>query len=98
LLRGSNTHKPGISANEMRVAALLESGSALAYRLWLDKGLDVPWYYALTHPLAGTLFEGILAQSAWRILTHKGVDWRGRQYYNGARVSTSDEPQEVSIE
>jgi hypothetical protein len=28
------------------------------------------------------MFEGILAQSAWRVLTHKGVDWRGRQYYN----------------
>ena len=38
-------------------------------------------YYALTHPLAGALFTGILAQSTWRVLTGKGVDWRGRRYY-----------------
>lgn len=36
---------------------------------------------AFTHPLAGAVFEGILAQSTWRVLGHKGVDWRGRNYY-----------------
>jgi chlorobactene glucosyltransferase len=55
----------------------------LTYRLWMDKQLKVPWYYAFTHPLAGALFEAILAQSTWRVLTHKGVEWRGRQYYSG---------------
>lgn len=73
----------GISANEVYFASLLELGPLLTYRMWLDKDLKVPWYYAFTHPLAGALFEGILAQSAWRVLTHKGVDWRGRQYYDG---------------
>ena len=91
-LRGRSLHRQGISVNEMRAAALLELGSALAYRLWLDKELRVPWYYAFTHPLAGTLFEGILAQSAWRVLTHKGVDWRGRQYYNGSKAPARDTP------
>jgi chlorobactene glucosyltransferase len=77
-----------ISRNEVRVAALLELGPLLGYRLWMDRQLGVPWYYALTHPLAGAMFEGILAQSAWRVLSHKGVDWRGRQYYgaNGKSV------------
>lgn len=80
---GRKKQRPGaISPGEMRVAAQLELGSLLSYRLWMDKQLRVPWYYALTHPLAGAMFEGILAQSAWRVLTHKGVDWRGRQYYN----------------
>lgn len=70
-----------VSRNEVRIAALLELGPLLGYRLWMDRQLGVPWYYALTHPLAGVMFEGILAQSAWRILSRKGVDWRGRQYY-----------------
>ena len=75
-----------ISRNEVRAAALLELGPLLGYRLWMDRQLGVPWYYALTHPLAGAMFEGILAQSAWRVLSHKGVDWRGRQYYAGNPV------------
>jgi chlorobactene glucosyltransferase len=61
---------------------LLELGPLLAYRMWLNGAMQVPWYYAFTHPLAGALFEGILAQSTWRVLTRKGVDWRGRTYYH----------------
>lgn len=71
-----------ITARETGLATLLELMPLLAYRGWVNKELDVPWYYALTHPLAGAIFEGILAQSAWRVLTHKGVDWSGRQYYH----------------
>ncbi|HEY6541278.1 MAG TPA: glycosyltransferase family 2 protein, partial [Ktedonobacteraceae bacterium] len=71
-----------ITGPEAGLATLLELTPLLAYRHWVNKELDVPWYYALTHPLAGAIFEGIIAQSAWRVLTHKGVDWSGRQYYN----------------
>jgi chlorobactene glucosyltransferase len=55
----------------------------LAYRLWLNRQLGVSWYYVLTHALAGAVFTGILGQSTWRVLTKRGVDWRGRQYHNG---------------
>lgn len=67
--------------DEINLAAAAELASLLAYRGWLDRMVGVPWYYALTHPVAGAIFEGILAQSAWRVITHQGVDWRGRQYY-----------------
>jgi len=63
-------------------AAAMELSLLLAYRRWIDRELGVPWYYAFTHPLAGAVFEGILAQSTWRILSGRGVDWRGRQYYH----------------
>ncbi|HAH00601.1 MAG TPA: hypothetical protein DCL75_17510, partial [Ktedonobacter sp.] len=69
----------------------------LAYRIWMDKNLRVPWYYAFTHPLAGALFEGILAQSTWRVLTHRGVDWRGRQYYGDAGKATKVSAEEFSV-
>jgi chlorobactene glucosyltransferase len=62
--------------------AVLELGPLFAYRTWLNRMMGVPWYYTLTHPLAGAIFTGILGQSAWRVLTGKGVDWRGRQYHN----------------
>jgi hypothetical protein len=65
----------------------LEVSSLLAYRSWLNKQIDVPWYYAFTQPLAALIFDGILGQSIWRILTHKGVDWRGRQYHNEKKDS-----------
>lgn len=74
----------GVTSTETKLATLLELGPLLAYRVWLNKGLKVPWYYAFTHPLAGILFEGILAQSAWRVLTRRGVEWRGRHYYHDA--------------
>ena len=71
-----------ITSSEAGLATLLELAPLLAYRRWVDRELDVPWYYALTHPLAGAIFEGIIAQSAWRVLTHKGVDWSGRRYFD----------------
>jgi chlorobactene glucosyltransferase len=61
--------------------SVLELGPLLAYRRWIDRELDVPWYILLTHPLAGLLFTGILAQSTWRVVTRRGVDWRGRNYF-----------------
>ncbi len=69
------------SAGEAAVLSLLELGPLLLYRRWLDRELNVPWYYGLTHPLAGLLFTGILAQSTWRIVTGRGVDWSGRNYF-----------------
>ena len=85
---GSRRKGDSISTGELYSAALLELGPILAYRRWIDKVLNVPWYYAFTHPLAGALFEGVLAQSTWRVLMRKGVDWRGRHYY-GAREETA---------
>lgn len=70
-----------VSQTEANAATALALAPLLAYRVWENQELKVPWYYALTHPLAGAIFEGILSQSTWRVLTRKGVDWRGREYY-----------------
>ncbi len=76
------THKE-IGIVEATAVSFVELVPLLAYRLWVNTLLRVPWYYAFTHPLAGAIFEGILGQSMWRVLTRKGVDWRGRQYSEG---------------
>ncbi len=73
-----------ITLPEIGAATLLELGPLLSYRMWIDRELAVPWFYAFTNPLAGAIFAIILAQSTWRILTHKGVDWRGREYFHGS--------------
>ncbi len=72
-----------MTSAELSAVTLLELLPLLSYKRWVDRELRVPWYYAFTLPLAGALFEGILAQSAWRVLTGRGVDWRGRRYFNG---------------
>ena len=81
----------GISKTEANVATALEMISLLTYRVWLNRQLKVPVYYVLTHPLAGAIFEGILGESTWRVLTKRGVDWRGRQYHNGRTIGKKDE-------
>jgi chlorobactene glucosyltransferase len=56
----------------------LSTAALLAYRVRLDDELGVPRRYALTHPLAGIVFSGILVRSLWRKLSGRGVVWRGR--------------------
>lgn len=70
-----------VQSGEAALLSALELGPLLTYRHWIDRELGVPWYIVFTHPLAGLLFTGILAQSTWRVLTRRGVDWRGRHYY-----------------
>ena len=82
LLPGRQNGGDRITSAELGAVTLLELVPLLAYKRWVDKELGIPWYYAFTFPLAGVLFEGILAQSTWRVLSGRGVDWRGRQYYN----------------
>jgi chlorobactene glucosyltransferase len=80
-----------VSASEAVIATGLEMLPLLSYRVWLNNQLRVPWYYAFTHPIAGAFFEGILGQSMWRVITKRGVDWRGRMYHNeNAKTSTPD--------
>ncbi|GHO46693.1 glycosyl transferase [Ktedonospora formicarum] len=63
-------------------ATVLEMGALLSYRFWLNRMLDLPRRYALTHPLGAAVFEGILGRSAWQVLSGKGVAWRGRTYHS----------------
>ncbi len=94
LLRGKHTRS--ITSTELNVAALLELTPLIAYRTWLNGELKVPWYYTFTHPLASALFEGILVQSSWRVLTRKGVDWRGRRYYNTPSTTSTSKGVELA--
>lgn len=50
----------------------------------VNKNLDVPVRYALTVPLGHTLFVIILMNSAFRIATGRGVNWKGRKVYERA--------------
>jgi chlorobactene glucosyltransferase len=88
---------PVVSMPEALEATAIELTPLLAYRLWLNRSLNVPWYYIFSHPLAGAVFEGILGQSMIYILSGKGVDWSGRRYQstNGITKATMPEVTET---
>jgi chlorobactene glucosyltransferase len=47
-------------------------------------GTEVPWVYGLLHPLGVVVFVGILLNSAFLIVSGRGVKWRGRRYHGAA--------------
>jgi chlorobactene glucosyltransferase len=74
--------------SEIGLASTVELVMLFSYRFWLNRMLNTPWPYIFTHPLASAVFTGILGESSWRVLTHKGVDWRGRVYHNTTDATT----------
>jgi hypothetical protein len=49
-------------------------------RAWVAKGMGISPWYALTLPLGAAVFAGMMVTSTWRILSGKGVTWKGRLY------------------
>lgn len=52
----------------------------------INRSWEVPLRYALTMPLGFALFDAVLLNSAWRILTGRGVVWKGRNIYGAGGV------------
>lgn len=75
LLWGLIGRKPTLAASGATATV-----ATLAYRAYLDRMLDIPWAYALTHPLGGAIFTYILARTYWHKLRGTTVAWRGRTY------------------
>lgn len=42
--------------------------------------MNIPGWYALTVPLGAAVFAGMMAASAWKVLSGQGVTWKGRKY------------------
>jgi chlorobactene glucosyltransferase len=43
-------------------------------------GLNISPWYALTTPLGAAVFAAMMFTSAWKVVTRKGVTWKGRTY------------------
>ena len=71
---------PVLRRRDVAMAGVPAVAATLLYRAKLNRDLGVPLRYIWTHPLAAAIFTGILARSAWRVLTRQGVTWRGRTY------------------
>lgn len=81
------THKPGDELAAAWVSALAVMGTLVPfiYRRRVDRtlGLGVGW--TLTQPLGTVVFGLILLNSFLRLITGRGVTWKGRTYASRAK-------------
>ncbi|MEP7135488.1 MAG: glycosyltransferase [Chloroflexota bacterium] len=72
------------SGGWMAIAVILESLLLWAYLLYVRVQVAIkmeisPWY-ALTTPLGAAVFGAMMFTSAWKVISRKGVTWKGRTY------------------
>jgi chlorobactene glucosyltransferase len=61
--------------------SLIVWGALLRARAIVSRELGISKRYALTVPLGAGLFAAIMLTSAWKVLSGRGVTWRGRVYH-----------------
>ncbi len=49
-------------------------------RARVASGMGIPAWYALTLPLGAAVFAAMMFTSTWRVISGKGVVWKGRMY------------------
>jgi chlorobactene glucosyltransferase len=52
----------------------------LFWRVRALQDLKIPSWYALTVPLGAGVFAAMMFASAWKVLSGRGVTWKGRRY------------------
>ncbi len=64
----------------LAIAAVYQLGIMLYYATWMNRRMRMPASNAIGFPLGSIIFEGILVNSAYRVLSGRGVSWKGRTY------------------
>ncbi len=62
------------------VAGAFQLVVTLGYGAWVNRRMGLPAIYVLGFPLGAAVFMGILLNSAYRVLSGRGVTWKGRTY------------------
>jgi chlorobactene glucosyltransferase len=62
------------------IEALLLWGYLVYWRILANRAMDVPPWYALTVPLGAGVFAAMMFTSAFKVISGKGVTWKGRSY------------------
>jgi hypothetical protein len=69
------------------IGIIIESATVWAvlafFRAQVAKEMNISPWYAITTPLGAAVFGAMMIASAWKVLTHKGVTWKGRVYNPG---------------
>jgi chlorobactene glucosyltransferase len=68
----------------MAMAVIIESllfwGYLIFIRARVAVNMEISPWYAFTTPLGAGVFGAMMATSAWRVISRKGVVWKGRVY------------------
>jgi chlorobactene glucosyltransferase len=62
------------------VESLLFWANLIIFRARVARKMEIPGWYAWTTPLGAAVFAAMMITSAFRVLTGKGVTWKGRLY------------------
>jgi chlorobactene glucosyltransferase len=72
------------SGGWMAITIITESILLWAYviyvRVMVARKMEIPAWYALTTPLGTAVFGAMMFTSAWKVISRKGVTWKGRVY------------------
>ena len=71
---------PGYESVAILVEAILLWGFLLYWRILASRGMGIPSWYALTTPLGAAIFGAMMLTSAFKVISGKGVVWKGRRY------------------
>ncbi|HLB12924.1 MAG TPA: hypothetical protein VJO15_08210, partial [Dehalococcoidia bacterium] len=61
-------------------AAAFQCVVTFSYAAAVNRRMGMPAAYGLGFPLGAAVFMGILLNSAYRVLSGRGVTWKGRTY------------------
>lgn len=70
----------GVEGVAILIEALGVWGILFYYRIQAARGMGISAWYALTTPLGAAVFAAMMLASAWKVLSGRGVTWRGRRY------------------
>ncbi|PWB74798.1 MAG: hypothetical protein C3F07_06960 [Anaerolineales bacterium] len=70
----------GWMAASVVVEALVLWGYLIFMRVKVNSNMGIPAWYALTTPLGAAVFGAMMFTSAWKVVSRKGVTWKGRVY------------------
>ena len=80
--RESGKKADQLSALWITLLAAWNTAMPLAFRARMDRLLGISPLWTLTQPIGGALLGLIMLTSLYRLLTGKGVTWKGRVYNN----------------
>ncbi len=62
------------------VEALIVWGALILARALVARGMNISAWYAWTTPLGAGIFAAMMLTSAWKVISGRGVTWKGRVY------------------
>jgi chlorobactene glucosyltransferase len=55
-------------------------GVVIQARAQVSRGMGIAPWYALTLPLGAGVFAAMMLASTWKVLSGRGINWKGRTY------------------